>query len=139
MYQDICEHLASGDRTQLRHLVTPSVFSDIKRQLKQREDGGWSRVEWKMTEVPPIKQLKVVHGRLIAISPKDDSTGFVQLTVRIPSKQQFAAYDRKGRLVAGGIDQEIAVEDFWVFEHPLRQQTSNRWRLAGRLQIPEQS
>lgn len=39
---------------------------------------------------------------------QDDSTGFVQLTVRIPSKQQFAAYDRKGRLVAGGIDQEIA-------------------------------
>jgi hypothetical protein len=30
-----------------------------------------------------------------------------------------------------------AVVDHWVFEHPLRPQTSNRWRLAARLAIPQ--
>ena len=33
--------------------------------------------------------------------PQDDTTGFAQLTVRVPSQQRFAAYDKAGRLVAG--------------------------------------
>lgn len=31
--------------------VTPAVFSDMKRQLKQREDGGWARVQWDIVRV----------------------------------------------------------------------------------------
>lgn len=30
-----------------------------------------------------------------------------------------------------------AVEDYWVFEHPLKKQVSNKWRLAARLAIPQ--
>ncbi|GAB4816777.1 hypothetical protein N2152v2_003823 [Parachlorella kessleri] len=137
LYQKINKQLAEGDRTELRHLVTPTVFSDMKRQLKQREDGGWARVEWGMSHVPTIKECQVVQGRVIALDPKDDSTGFVQLTVKFPSKQRFAAYDRRGRLVAGDLEKEVAVVDHWVFEHPLRKQTSNRWRLAARLAVPQ--
>lgn len=33
--------------------VTPAVFSDMKRQLKQREDGGWARVQWDIARVRP--------------------------------------------------------------------------------------
>ena len=39
---------------------------------------------------------------------QDDNTGFVQLTVKFPSKQRFAAYDRRGRLVAGDLEKEVA-------------------------------
>lgn len=30
-----------------------------------------------------------------------------------------------------------AVVDYWVFEHPLKKQVSNKWRLAARLAIPQ--
>lgn len=43
-------------------------------------------------------------------TPQDDSTGFVQLTVKFPSRQRFAAFDKKGRLVAGGMEKEVAGE-----------------------------
>lgn len=36
--------------------------------------------------------------------PQDESTGFAQLTVRIPSKQRFAAFNRAGQLVGGSLE-----------------------------------
>ncbi|KAL4860079.1 putative 39S ribosomal protein L45 [Chlorella vulgaris] len=135
IYKDVCRLLAEGDKTELRHLVTPAVFSDMKRQLKQREDGGWARVQWDLVREPAVHELNTVHARLIMMDPKDDTTGFAQLTVRIPSQQRFAAYDRQGRLVAGDPERAIEVEDFWVFEHSLKKSPANRWRLAGRLAI----
>lgn len=136
LYETICRMLAEGDRTGLRQLVAPSVFGDMKRQLKQREEGGWARVAWALTQRPTLKEMELCHARLIALDPKDDNTGFAQLTVRVPSRQRFAAYSRAGRLVAGSETEDVAVVDHWVFEIPLRKQSSNRWRLAGRLSVP---
>ncbi|KAL4434156.1 hypothetical protein ABPG75_000597 [Micractinium tetrahymenae] len=135
LYKEVCGLLTAGEKSALRHLVTPAVFSDMKRQLKQREDGGWARVHWELTQEPTADQVMTVHGRLIMIDPKDDSTGFAQLTVHIPSKQRFAAFNRAGQLVGGSLDKEIEVEDYWVFEHALKPSAANRWRLAGRLSI----
>lgn len=70
LYETICSLLADGDRTGLRQLVSPAVFADMKRQLKQREEGGWARVAWQLTQRPSMKEMEVVHGRLIALSPK---------------------------------------------------------------------
>ena len=36
---------------------------------------------------------------------QDDTTGFSQLTVRVPSKQRFAAFNAVGKLVAGSLEQ----------------------------------
>ncbi|PRW59403.1 39S ribosomal mitochondrial [Chlorella sorokiniana] len=135
LYKEICGLLAAGNKTTLRQLVTPAVFSDMKRQLKQREDGGWAHVQWDLVKEPSVDDLLTVHGRLIMIDPKDDTSGFAQITMRIPSQQRFAAYDRQGKLVAGNPEQAIDVEDFWVFEHALKKSPANRWRLAGRLSI----
>lgn len=136
LYSKVCAALASGDRTELRHLVTPNVFSDMKRQLKVRSEGGWTRIAWSMEENGEDgarPRIEVVQGRLIAIDPKNDSTGFAQLTVRFNSKQRFAAYDASNALVAGSLDDVINVEDFWVFERSLVNQTSSKWRVAARL------
>lgn len=51
LYKQVCGLLAQGDKTELRQVVTPAVFSDMKRQLKQREDGGWARVQWDIVKV----------------------------------------------------------------------------------------
>lgn len=136
LYMDVCEALAAGNRTSLRQMVTPSVFSDMKRQIKAREEGGWARIDWAVTKPIEVRDLEVVQGRLIAIDPKNDNTGFAQLTVKMPSQQRFAAYDAKGRLVAGNPEESVTVEDVWVFERPLMKQAANRWRLAGRLSVP---
>ena len=138
IYEEACEALAKGDRTELRQLVTPAVFTDMKRQIKAREDGGWKRVHWELVKKPTLKEIEVVQGRLISIDPKDDNTGFAQLTARLKTRQKFAAYDSRGKLVAGSLDDDIAVDDFWVFERPLKQQTANRWRVAGRLRVPQE-
>lgn len=135
IYRQACAALALGDKTTLKKLCAPAVFTDMKRQIKARLDGGWDKVHWCLSSAPAINQVEVVHARLIAADPKDDSTAFAQLTVRIPSGQTFAAYDTKGRQVAGDPEKEIRVNDHWVFEIPLRQQRSNRWRVAGRLTI----
>jgi hypothetical protein len=46
------------------------VFTDVKRQLKAREEGGWARIAWALEERPELNQMEVVHGRLLAIDPK---------------------------------------------------------------------
>ena len=136
IYEQACSALAAGDRTELRQLVSPAIFSDMKKQIKAREDGGWKRVDWALTHKPTLKEIEVVQGRLISIDPKNDNTGFAQLTVRFKCRQKFSAYDGKGRLVAGSEEKDVPVDDFWVFERPLKEQMSNRWRVAGRLMVP---
>ena len=135
VYKKTCQALAAGDISTLRHLTTPPIFSDMKKQIKQRRDGGWTRIEWKMVEDPALYDLEMLHARLVSADPKDDSNGFVQLTVKLPTKQVFAAYDKSGRKVAGDETKEVQVVDHWVFEIPLSSKSQQRWRVAGRLSI----
>ena len=128
--------VSSGTRAlshETRHATTDKTQSDLKRERKARELGGWAKIEWNLES---IDECQVVRGRLILANPNDTSgPGFVQLTTRFRSKQRFAAYDARGRLVAGDPEQILDVEDFWVFEHGLKIMNS-RWRLAGRLTLP---
>lgn len=57
---------------------------------------------------------------------QDDKTAWVQLTVKIPSEQSFAAYDARRNLIAGSPDQAVKVIDTWVFERALRKDPSSR-------------
>ncbi|OUS47128.1 putative mitochondrial/chloroplast ribosomal protein L45 [Ostreococcus tauri] len=126
----------SGTRAlshETRHATTDKMQSDLKRERKARELGGWGAIDWSLED---IEECQVVRGRLIMANPNDTSgAGFVQLTTRFRSRQRFAAYDGKGRLVSGDPDEVLDVEDFWVFEHGLKIPNS-RWRLAGRLHVP---
>ena len=57
---------------------------------------------------------------------KDENTAWVQMTVKIPSQQSFAAYNAKRELVAGSPDTPLKVVDTWVFERALRKDPSTR-------------
>jgi len=116
-----------------RHATTDKTQSDLKRERKSREKGGWAKIDWSLEG---IDECQVVRGRLIMANPNDSNgPGFVQLTTRFRSRQRFAAYDSLGRLVAGNPAEVLDVEDFWVFEHGLKLPNA-RWRLAGRLHMP---
>ncbi|KAL2636137.1 hypothetical protein R1flu_007616 [Riccia fluitans] len=132
LYKQINSALAEGERTKLRHLVTDSVFSIMKNELKHRENSTWAKVDWEM--VGPVTKLRTVQGRLIGVDKNNHDNAFVQLTVRINSKQKFAAYDKRGKLAAGDPEKELLVEDIWVFEKPLLL-TEAKWRLCARLSV----
>jgi len=142
LYETINSALAAGDQALLREYSAAPVFSDFQKQVSHRRKGGWSKVEWKFVELPSLRQIEVVHGRMLLASPKDESKGFVQLTVRYNSRQNFAAYDHKGKLMAGGPSYSTDVVDHWVLERALGGNNSgqqqekggeSKWRLAGRL------
>lgn len=136
LYAQACAAIAAGDHNVLRHMTTESLLTDIKRELKQRDAGGWKRVEWSLQRT---EECAVVHGRLVAPNPKDTSVAWAQLTVALRSVQRFAAYDARGRLVAGDPDADVAVQDYWVLERSLLPNTPEgmkRWRVAARLSIP---
>ncbi|CAM6105102.1 unnamed protein product [Calypogeia fissa] len=131
LYKQINVALAEGERTALRQLVTDNVFSIMKNELKHREN-SWAKVKWEM--VGPINKIRTLQGRLIGVDKNNQDNAFVQLTLRILSKQRFAAYEKNGKLVAGDPDKELLVEDYWVFEKPLLL-TEAKWRLCGRLTV----
>ena len=137
LYKETCFALAAGDKSRLRQLATPAIYSDMKRQISTRQASGWDKVEWNMQDEPPLYDVELVQARIIAADPKDDSTGFVQMTVKIPSKQTFVARDKKGKIVSGDAASVLDVVDHWVFEIPLSSKVQQRWRVAGRLSITE--
>lgn len=109
-------------------------LKDIKREVKQRQKGGWARIDWKLLAFEEGTP-DTLQGRLVQADPSNSSVGFAQMTVRFKSKQTYAAYDARGRLVAGDPEEVLNVEDIWVFEHGLKLPNS-RWRLAARLSLP---
>ena len=51
-------------------LVTTPVYAAMKREIKARLDGGWSRVDWALPTRPQLRDLEVVHGRMVYLNPK---------------------------------------------------------------------
>jgi len=137
LYKETCFALAAGDKSRLRQLTTPAIYSDMKRQISARQASGWDQIGWSMQNEPPLYDVELVQARIIAADTKDDSTGFVQMTVKIPSKQSFVVRDKKGKIVSGDEASVLDVVDHWVFEIPLSNKVQQKWRIAGRLTITE--
>lgn len=130
LYGKVNQALAAGDRTQLRQLVTETVFTAMKREMRARDEAGWERVAWEL--VGPLKHLSTAQARLLALSKEDTSNAFVQITLIFRSTQKWAAYNRKGKLVAGDPGKELLVEDIWVLERHLLH-PEHSWRVCARL------
>ena len=82
-YIETNKALAKGDLSALRSLTTPAIFSDMKKQIKQREKSGWESIDWDLVKKPDLYDVELVHVRVLAADQKDDESAFVQLTVRI--------------------------------------------------------
>lgn len=133
LYTDINRMTAAGDRTGLRHLITPVEMTNVKKQLKMREDGNWKRIEWSLGKELQPHDISVVHGRLMAMDPKNDDMTFAQLTIRVKAAHKFAVYGDGGKLVAGNPEEEVPVQDVWVLERSFQKVAYSKWRLAGRI------
>ena len=136
MHGDISQAIASGDSNKLRHLLTDSVLTDVKRELRAREQGGWTRVSWSLDS---MDEVSLVHARLMAPNEKDTSTAFAQLTIEFQSTQRFEAFDARNKRVVGDASKPVKVAEFWVFERGLGSalpSQMHKWRLAARLSQP---
>lgn len=108
----------------------------MKGEIGRRGVGGWHSVEWWLVHRPTLRDIQVLQARLIG-DPKQEAMAFAQITVLIPSTQQFAAYARNGKLVAGNLEDQFKVNDYWVFERCMKKDgPSSVWRLAARLPGP---
>lgn len=70
VYEDINTQVAAGDRRSLITSTAPNMNSMFKRQIKAREDAGWTKIEWALAERPDIKDVNVVQGRAAMGDPK---------------------------------------------------------------------
>ncbi len=61
---------ASSDAPLQTQLVTTPVYAAMKREIKARHDGGWARVDWALPTRPQLRDLEVVHGRMVYLNPK---------------------------------------------------------------------
>ena len=134
MYKEISRMIAGNHHTALRHTCSEKALAEIKKEVKARERGGWDGIDWNLIGFDENTPT-VLQGRMVAPNASDRSVAFVQFTVRFNSRQTYAAYDKRGRVVAGDPDQVLSVEDVWVFERGLKVPNA-RWRLAARLSVP---
>mmetsp|Transcript_30433 Transcript_30433/g.76073 ORF Transcript_30433/g.76073 Transcript_30433/m.76073 type:complete len:245 (+) Transcript_30433:621-1355(+) len=132
LYMQVNELIARSSLTLLKREVTGKCFSLLKKELKGRERAKWGKVVWGMEQPLTASNVEVLQARLLALDPNNTKTHFAQITVRLTSYQQFAAYSAKGSLVAGDPNKSVLVEDIWVVERALYS-PAGRWVLAARL------
>ena len=54
----------------LQQATTPALFDNMKREIKARQEGGWKSVRWSIVKPPKLRQMNLVHGRIMAQNPK---------------------------------------------------------------------
>lgn len=122
--------------------MTPTILSQMKREISMRSANGWKRIEWAFSEPLNPRNMEIVRARLLGDPSNKFSTAFIQITLVIQNKQLFKAYDRNNNLVAGEKDKIYDVEDIWVMERSLghnddKYDTTSKWKLAGRMNVPK--
>eukprot|EP00210_Caulerpa_lentillifera_P001905 g1832.t1 len=119
-------------------MVTATLLAELKKEISVRKMGGWHRIHWSLSADHSKNKVKFLQARVLGIPNNKFTPAFVQCTLLFQNKQQFAAFDRRGKLKAGSKDDDIEVEDYWVFERLLNKESLNsKWRAAARLQITQ--
>jgi hypothetical protein len=141
LYEQVNAALASGQRglAAAEDAVASGELQRLRGDAHARALAGWERVEWRLAEPVDTRKIKIAHARYAQVAATS-MTGFVQVTFKIPSKQVFAAYKRRGgggrgggiaggggngeaggdgdpwELAAGDPDRVLDVTDYWVLE-----------------------
>ena len=78
--------IAENHHTALRNFCSEKALQEIKREVKRRERGGWTKVDWRLVAFDAGTPT-VLQGRMVAPNAKDRSVEFAQFTVRFESRQ----------------------------------------------------
>jgi predicted lipid-binding transport protein (Tim44 family) len=117
-YELIVTAFASGDRRQLKNLLSREVYDGFEAALKEREARG-----------------ETVETRFVSISVSDIINAEMrgrsaQITVRFVSQLITVTRDRSGAVIDGSPDKVTDVTDVWTFARDISSSDPN-WKLIA--------
>ena len=109
---------ASGDRAQLKNLLSPDVFADFDSAITLRERNNQTVED----TLVGIMTSEIVEATF------DGRSAFV--TIKFVTEQVNATRDEDGTVVDGNPNAVITVTDFWTFSRDTRSRDPN-WGLVA--------
>jgi predicted lipid-binding transport protein (Tim44 family) len=117
-YEMIVTAYATGDRRQLRNLLSREVYDGFESAIREREQRG-----------------ETVETRFVSIDGADIISAEVrgrteQVTVRFQSQLVSVTRDRSGAVIDGNADKVTDVTDVWTFAREITSRDPN-WKLVA--------
>jgi predicted lipid-binding transport protein (Tim44 family) len=117
-YEMVVSAFASGERRQLRELLSRDVYDGFDAHIGQREGRG----ETLETKFVSIDSSTITAAELRARS--------AQITVRFVSKLISTTRDRNGAVIDGDAERIADVTDIWTFARDVTSRDPN-WKVVG--------
>jgi predicted lipid-binding transport protein (Tim44 family) len=117
-YEMIVTAFASGDRRQLRSLLSREVFDGFDTAITERERRG---------ESAETRFVSIDSSMITAAELRNRTA---QVTVRFLSKLISATRDRAGTVVEGNAEKVIDVTDVWTFARDISSRDPN-WKVIA--------
>jgi predicted lipid-binding transport protein (Tim44 family) len=117
-FELILKAFAAGDSVALRPLVSPEVFGNFVRSMRDRQANG-QRLETKLVSLKSSTPVEAYMAGRTA-----------HVTVKFVSEQVSALYDSAGSVMEGNPDAVIEVTDLWTFARDTRSPDPN-WTLVA--------
>jgi len=117
-YEMIVTAYASGDRRQLRNLLSREVYDGFESAIREREQRG-----------------ETVETRFVSIDSAEITSAEMrgkteQVTVRFQSQLVSVTRDRGGTVIDGNPDKVTEVTDVWTFARDVTSRDPN-WKLVA--------
>jgi len=118
-YEMIVTAFASGDRRQLRSLLSREVFDGFDAAINERE---------RRSETAETRFVSIDASTITAAELRNRTTA--QITVRFVSKLVTATRDRAGAVIDGNADKVTDVTDVWTFARDASSRDPN-WKVVA--------
>jgi predicted lipid-binding transport protein (Tim44 family) len=118
-YEMIVTAFASGDRRQLRSLLSREVFDGFDAAITERE---------RRSETAETRFVSIDGSTITAAELRNRTTA--QITVRFVSKLVSATRDRAGAVIDGSAERVTDVTDVWTFARDISSRDPN-WKVIA--------
>jgi predicted lipid-binding transport protein (Tim44 family) len=118
-YEMIVTAFASGDRRQLRSLLSREVFDGFDAAITERE---------RRSETAETRFVSIDGSTITAAELRNRATA--QITVRFVSKLVSATRDRAGTVIDGSAEKVTDVTDVWTFARDISSRDPN-WKVIA--------
>lgn len=118
-YEMVVSAFASGDRRQLRGLLSREVYDGFDGAISERESRG---------ETVESKFVSIDSATVSAAELRNRSTA--QITVRFVSKLVSVTRDRSGTVIDGNAEKVTEVTDLWTFARDVSSRDPN-WKVVA--------
>jgi predicted lipid-binding transport protein (Tim44 family) len=117
-YEMIVSAYASGDRRQLRNLLSREVYDGFESAIREREQRG----ETVETRFVSIDGAEIINAEMRGKTE--------QVTMRFQSQLVSVTRDRSGAVIDGNPDKVTEVTDVWTFARDVTSRDPN-WKLVA--------